>query len=51
MAADSFHSFARDHRSRRRRSRHPPMQDRLLGDTGRFVGMTTFGASAPYSAL
>ncbi len=25
--------------------------DRFLGESGRFVGMSTFGASAPYSAL
>jgi transketolase len=25
--------------------------DRFLGETGRFVGMSTFGASAPYSVL
>jgi transketolase len=25
--------------------------DRFLGERGRFVGMSTFGASAPYGAL
>ena len=25
--------------------------DRILGETGRFVGMSSFGASAPYGAL
>jgi transketolase len=25
--------------------------DRILGEKGRFVGMSTFGASAPYTAL